>query len=144
MRPQRYVIYQDLVATSLPEDLVRDLPRLRFRLVSDHNEFCRRLHTELEKMLQIQVLPLFCETSEILGEEPKQFARDFDCMTLKPLSGRHQVWLDFRKPLNLGPDRCSKLFYAENREVLRPYRSGGRDPEDLEIYIQFLTEQLSG
>ncbi len=46
------------------------------------------------------------------------------------MSLKHQVWLDFRKPFNLRPDRCSKLFYAENRDILWPYRFMQRDPMD--------------
>jgi hypothetical protein len=144
MRPQRYVVYNRLIAKSLYDDLAPNLPGLRFRVFSDENAFCQRLHTEIERTLKIFVQPLFCETSERLGEEPKQFARDFDCITLKALSGKHQVWLDFGKPLNLSPDRCSKVFYAENREILRSFSFGGRDPEDLEEYIHSLTEQPSG
>ena len=53
----------------------------------------------------------------IAPDYPRQFASDFDCVTLAPVSGKHQIWLDFHKPLDLPPDRCSKLFYVENREA---------------------------
>jgi hypothetical protein len=141
MRPQRYVVYADMIANSLSEDLVPNLPGLRFRTPLDHNSFCRRLHTELDKVLGIQVEPFYCATSECLQECPLQLASNFDCITLAPVSGRHQVWLDFRKPLNLGPDRCSKLFYVENREALRAYCAGTQEPDDLEEYAQLLAEQ---
>jgi len=54
------------------------------------------------------------------------------------------MWLDFQKPLSLGPDRCSKLFYAENHHALRPYRAGRQEPDDLEMYQQFFREQEHG
>jgi hypothetical protein len=141
MRPQRYVAYDDLIDESLSEELVPNLPGLRFRTFSDHNSFCERLHADLEKTLGIKVQPLFCATSDRLHDYPRQFASNFDCITLSPVSGKHQVWLDFRKPLNLGPDRCSKLFYVENRDALRPYCAGTQEPEDLEDYVQVLAGQ---
>ncbi len=144
MRPERYVAYADLIDESLSEDLVRSLPGLRFRTFSDHNSFCQGLHAELDKELGIKVQPLFCATADRLGESPRQFARDFECITLDPVSGKHQIWLDFRKPLTLGPDRCSKLFYVENRDALRPYCAGTQEPDGLEEYLEFLAGQQSG
>jgi hypothetical protein len=140
IRPQRYVVYDDLIAESLSEDLVQNLPGLKFRTFSDHNSFCQWLHAELDKVLGIKVQPLFCETATRL-QDSQQFASHFDCITLSAVSGKHQMWLDFRKPLNLGPDRCSKLFYAENRDALRPYCAGTQEPDDLEAYMQFLAGQ---
>jgi hypothetical protein len=144
MRPQRYVAYADLMDESLIEELVPNLPGLRFRTFSDHNSFCQRLHAELDKQLGIKVQPLFCATADRLEDYPRQYAHNFDCITLSPVSGKHQVWLDFRKPLNLGADRCSKLFYVENRDALRPYGAGTQEPDDLEEYVQFLVRQQDG
>ena len=138
MRLQRYVVYVDLIAESLSEDLVPSLPGLKFRTFSDHNSFCQRLHADIEKTLGIKVQPLFCATADRLQDYPRQYASHFDCITLAPVSGKHQMWLDFRKPLNLGPDRCSKLFYVENRDALRPHCAGTQEPDDLETYIHFL------
>lgn len=144
MRRQRYDVYPELVAKSLSEDLVRNLPGFRFRVSSDHNSFCIRLHAELGTELGIKVQELFCATSDILQDDPRQFATEFDCITLAPLSGKHQIWLDFRKPNTLGFDRCSKLFYAENHDVLRPYCAGTQEPDDLDEYVQFLAVQQNG
>jgi len=141
MQPQRYVVYSDLVAESLFADIVTNLPRLKFRIFSDHNSFCERLHAELAKELEIKVQPLFCATSDRIEDYPRQFASNFDCITLTPLSVKHQVWLDFRKPLNLGPDRCSKLLYAENRDALRSFCAGTQEPDDLEEYTHFFAGQ---
>jgi hypothetical protein len=141
IRPERYVVYTDLISKSLSEDIVLNLPGLKFRTFSDHNNFCSRLHAELAKVLGIQVAPLFCETSDRIQDYPRQFASNFDCITLAPLSVKHQVWLDFRKPLNLGPDRCSKLLYIENRDVLRPVCAGTQEPDDLEQYASFLAKE---
>lgn len=144
MRRQRYVVYEELISEALSEDLAPNLPRLRFRTFSDHNSFCKWLHSELHKILDINVQPLVCSTSVDIQEDPRQFASHFDCLTLEPLSGRHQLWLDFRKPLNLGPDRCSKLFYVENHDRLRPFCAGTREPADLEEYGRFLAGRNHG
>jgi hypothetical protein len=141
MRPPRYVIYPGLISESLPDDLVVNLPGLKFRTFHDHDSFCQRLHGELEQRLGTPIEPSFCATSERIQEYPRRFAKYFDCITLAPLSVKHQVWLYFHKPLLLGPDRCSKLFFAENHEALRPFCAGTREPEDLAAYQQFLASQ---
>ncbi len=143
LRPQRYAIYPEMIADSLPEDIVPALRGLRFRTFSDHNSFSERLHAALQDELNLHVEPLFCATSVAMRDYPRQFANNFDCLTLEPLSGRHQVWLDFRKPMNLGPDRCSKLLYLENHDVLEPYRAGTREP-DLSAYEQFVGDHGHG
>ncbi|MGA2032581.1 MAG: hypothetical protein ABSG68_10010 [Thermoguttaceae bacterium] len=137
LRPQRYVVYPEMIADSLQEDIVPALRGLRFRTFSDHVSFCQRLHASLRDELGMEVQALFCVTSVAVNDYPRQFANNFDCLTLLPLSGRHQVWLDFHKPMNLAPDRCSKLFYFENHDFLEPYRAGNREP-DLAAYGQFI------
>lgn len=141
MQRSRYELGSEFAADSLSEDLVRHVPGLRFRTFGDHTAFCERLHAELAKAgVQIdQKDRLFCATSTKMGEDyPRRFAMHFDCLTLEPLSTKHSVWLDFRKPLSLPPDRCSKLFYAENRERLKPFVAGTSEPDDLGPYEQFL------
>lgn len=140
MRRQLYEAYSELMIKSFDEDLIRNLPGMKFRTFRDHNDFCEHLHRELQNELGIVATPLLCATSERLEENPKQFASNFDCLTLEPVSPKHQMWLDFpTKPLYLGPDRCSKLFYVEHREELRSFRAGSREPEYLDRYEQFLT-----
>jgi hypothetical protein len=144
LRPPRYIVYPELISEALADDLVANLPGLRFRTFSDHESFCLRLHEELRQRLGIAIEPLFCATSERIQEYPRRFAKHFDCITLAPLSVKHQLWLSFHKPLLLGPDRCSKLFYVENHEALRPYCAPDREPEELEAYQQFLAGQVHG
>jgi hypothetical protein len=138
MQPTRYVVGSEFVAEALSEDLTRYVPKLRFRTFGNHNSFCERLHVELQNAVGIKVTPLFCATSTRLGEYPRRYALYFDCLTLEPLSAGHSAWLDFRKPLNLGPDRCSRLFYVENRDALRTFTAGRAEPDRLEMYEQFL------
>ncbi|MCL4205669.1 MAG: hypothetical protein KJ000_24570 [Pirellulaceae bacterium] len=138
MRPQRYVVYADLIDRSLPRDIVSSLPSLEFVTFSNHDSFCKLVHAELRDNLGIQLEPLFCATSKLVQDDPPRYASYFDCLTLDPVCGKHQLWLDFRKPLELAADRCSKLLYAHNREELAPYCAGTREPDDLEWYESFL------
>jgi hypothetical protein len=138
MQRGRYEIGNAFVAESLPEDLARYVPGLRFRTFRDHTAFCERLHAELTNSVDLRIKGLFCATSERLREPRRRYAAYFDCLTLEPLSTEHSVWLDFQKPLNLPPDRCSKLFYVENREALRPSSAGTAEPDNLDEYEQFL------
>jgi hypothetical protein len=131
-----YQVYPGIIDESLLEDLTRTLPGLRFRTFGTHDFFCEFLHGELEATLKIDIEPLFCATSVRLGES-RSFAATWDSITIEPLSIRHQVWLDFHKPLSLTPDRCSKLLYAEHHEELRPYLAGRDEPRDLGIYYTF-------
>lgn len=138
LRRDRYELDTTFILEKLlHDDLIRSLPGMRFRTFGDHNGFCERLHAEFRK-LGVAVTPLFCATQDRLGEYPRRYAMYFDALTLEPLSAGHSVWLDFRKPLNLPPDRCSKLFYVENRDVLRPYVAGTGEPDGLVQYEQFL------
>lgn len=121
MLPSRYDVGDGFIADTMQNDLVRHLPGIRFRVFNDHTDFCRRLHAELQKTLSVTVEPLLCATSSALGEAPVRFASHFDCITLEPLSLYHSLWLNFRKPLNLPPDRCSKQYYAKNKGALSPF-----------------------
>jgi hypothetical protein len=56
------------------------------------------------------------------------FASDFDCITFEPIGLRHQVWLDFGKPINLSPDVCGIHTYARHSRLLRPFLMAGEEP----------------
>jgi hypothetical protein len=73
-----------------------------------------------------------------LGDYPRRYGYYFDCLTCDPLSAAHAVWLDFGKPLNLSPDRCSKLVFIRYAESLEKWVAGTRAPEDLERYEECL------
>jgi len=144
LRPQRYLPYDNMAATSLSEDIIPALPNLRFWTFASQNSFCTRLHADIVSALGFVVEPMFCDTSTRIQDYPRQYAKHFDCLTLAPLSVKHTVWLDFRKPLSLGPDRCSKLFYASHRDDLQPFCAGTSEPEDLDIYEQLIAGGQSG
>ena len=76
MQPQRYIVYPDLIAESLSEDLVSGLSGLRFRTFSDHNSFCERLHAELGRKRKDQdrrpvLAPRLIACRTIPGSTPK-------------------------------------------------------------------------
>ncbi len=144
MQASRYIVGSEFVAESLSEDLTRHVPGLRFRTFGDHTTFCERLHAELQEAIGLKVESLFCATSGRLEEYRHRFAAHFDCLTLDPLSTKHSAWLDFRKPLNLPPDRCSKLVYVENREVLKPFSAGSGEPDNLSEYERFVESAQHG
>ncbi len=137
MKLARYAIYAELISESLADDLVLHLGDLRHRTFGDHDSFCERLHEALLQELGIQIEPEYCVTSLRVNDQPPRFAQHVDCLTLDPVSVRHQIWLDFRKPLYLAPDCCSKLYFAQNQEVLRPYIAGAQEP-DIEDYLQLV------
>jgi len=144
-----YVVHLDLIDESLIDDCVTNLPGLRFRTFSDHESFCSRLHESLSECLNVpaerfRANSMWCATDQWLaenvddGDYPRRFAQHFDCITCEPLSLAHATWLDFDKPMSLGPDRCSKLTYVRHRDDLRAYCAGTAEPDDLERYEQAL------
>lgn len=145
LRPGQFLPYREMAFEDLAEEIIPTLPGLRFRTFSDHNGYCTRLQAELRGVLDgIEIEPLFCTTADTLEDYPRQFACYFDCVTLAPVSPKHQMWLDFRKPIALTPDRCSKLFYAENRDALQPFLAGTAEPADLDVYQAALEARRNG
>lgn len=134
---KKYAVYNGVIDKSLSEDLIRSLAGLRFRTFGNHSSFCKLLHAALNDALRITIEALFCATADQLGEE-RLYASTWDNITLKPLSVKHSVWLDFQKPVALAPDRCSKLFYAQHQEELRAYLAGREEPRDLADYDKFM------
>ena len=132
---KRYAVYRGITDESVSEDLVRTLPALRFRTFGTHDSFCEVLHGALHEALKLEIRPLFCATAKELSEQ--MYASTWDNITLLPLSVKHSLWLDFKKPLALSPDRCSKLFFARHYNELRPHLAGREEPRDLRYYIDF-------
>ena len=149
---KEYVEYDCLVEEGLSEDLVRSLPQLRFRTFSHQESFCEQLHGALGQVLGIsdaamQEGKLWCATDRVLnevglGDYPRRYCYHFECMTCEPLSVAHAVWLDFKKPLDVGPDRCSKLVFVRYREQLEVWAAGTRAPDDLERYEEYLEREM--
>jgi hypothetical protein len=135
---RKYDLYPNVIDKSLSDDLVRSLEGLRFRTFGTHNSYCTILHEALKNATGVTVKPWYCATSLKVEEYPRQFGSTIDSITLEGLSVKHSVWLDLGKPMRLAPDRCSKLFYAENRAKMKGMIAGTGEPEDLSIYLDWL------
>ena len=118
-----------VVNESLIRHFHEPFPDLQNRIFGDHNDYCSRLHQAISKDLDIEVAPLYCETSQHLRQDPVDYAYDYDCFTDSPIGLRYQVWLDFKKPINLRPDACSLKFYIEHEAELKPLVFAGHEPE---------------
>lgn len=115
----------DFSAQTVEESLIRDVrsyfPELQSRLFSDHDAWARAVHQAVESALGVAVEPIFCVTSCALGEDPPDYAHEFDIITGDPVGLRYTVWLDLGKPINLRPDVCATLTYAQHKAVMAPY-----------------------
>lgn len=145
---REYIEYGCLIDEGLSDDLVRAIPDLRFRTFYDHESFCERLHEGIRQALaipaeDIQAAKLWCATDQELSsmglsDYPRRYGYYFDCLTCDPISIAHAMWLDFEKPLNLAPDRCSKLIFVRYRGDLEDWVAGTRAPDDLDRYEECL------
>jgi len=135
---RNYVLYPGFVDDALADDLIRSLKGMRFRTFGSHNSFCEMLHAILRDSHSVEIETSPCTTSVELGEDPVQFASQFDSITLDPLCVRHMVWLDLGKPISLKPDRCSKLLVAKNRSELEGLLAGTGDADPMGIYGSLL------
>jgi hypothetical protein len=94
----------------------------------DHRDYCQQLHQEIERDLNVKVTPVYCVTSVAASETPVDYGHDFDCLTFQPIGIKYQVWLDFKKPMYLSPDRCGSAFYVQNESLLKKFKFPGDEP----------------
>ncbi len=97
------------------ENLVRFFPGLEKNVYGSQPDFCKALHQEIRNEYDLDVDPVFCETSELIDESP-EYAYEYDALTSKPVSIKYQLWMDLGKPISLKPDACSILTYHACRE----------------------------
>lgn len=105
----------------------------------DHEAFCERLHKSIEKEFKIDIDPVFCETATALKE--KAYAYGIDSITGHPFGLKRSVWLNLNKPLCVGYEACSLLFYCKNKDVLKQYKFTGEDP--LSSYDKKMIKKLT-
>jgi len=122
-------ISRQLIDNKTINDLYKWFPRLRHKTFSSHSSMCKALHEAIHQEYAIDVEVLYCTTSSIIEPDEPDLAMYFDAITLEPVGLRYEIWLDFRKPVNLKPDCCSLKFYARERSVLQPFVYKGNDPE---------------
>jgi len=121
-------IIPELINKYFDDEITQLFNELRFTTFANHTAFCTKIHEALSSRFGLKIEPLYCVTSEVLKEQPCDFAQVFDCITLNPVGMKYKVWLDFKKPMNLRPDYCSTLFYAQERVALEPFLAGTEKP----------------
>jgi len=138
---EQSLIVRDVTEQTVHEIFVRDMHKfftaLSYTVFSDHNDFCRNLHKAVQKDLGLRVKPVRCVASAAFGDDPPDYGYDFDCISSEPLGLRHQVWLDFGKPVNLKPDVCSEKLFLEEYETLSQFMLAGQE-------IEAVREQAAG
>jgi len=117
-----------LVDNEETSHLYKHFPDLRYKVFSSHSSMCKALHESMRSQYQIDVEVLHCVTSGQLTPDDPDLASAFDAITLDPVGLRHEVWLDFHKPVNLRPDCCSTMFYVQNEAELKPFVMRGSEP----------------
>lgn len=125
-----------LVDEVVLRDFRKLFPALQYTYIADHNERCRVYHEVIKDDLDIDVEPLWCITSQAMGEEPRWYAHEYDAITLEPVGLRWQVWLDVGKPINLYPDVCATKTFIEHRDLLESRLFGDQSPEVPEQLVQ--------
>ena len=110
-------IVPGLYPSSLLDDLHRKLPSMKKRLFNTETEFIACFHQAIAADLKLQVTTIYSEVSKLLNDKPHEAAREFDVITGEPLGNRHQIWLDFKKPLALRPEACSILTYTRYEDI---------------------------
>lgn len=109
--------YPGVFRRNILRDIHARIPELRHRIFPDYNTYILRLHEQFEN-LGIPLTSVRCSTSRALGDDPIDFAYDWDVLANQPMGLAHQVWLDTPKPLQLRPDACSWLTYVHHEELL--------------------------
>ena len=94
--------------------------RIIFR---DQPAYIDFVHREIQRIMDEVITCTQCPTSRVLGEHPIRPGHTIDCLTEEPepIGIGHAVFLDTRKPIQLAPDVCSWLTYAQFEEVLRDH-----------------------
>jgi hypothetical protein len=125
MLPREVLFGRSLVAANLDQILIQVLPALQSRIFGDHNDFCKRLHPALGGV-GIVVKPMYCVTSKELDPADPDYSYEYCMITDDPIGLRYNVWLDFKKPMNLAPDTCStKAYFDPGRHpLLSPFVMG--------------------
>jgi hypothetical protein len=108
------------IKTSFLDGLPRFFRSLAYTTFGDHDGYCRALHGELRRE-GVSIEAVTDPTPRALGEDGDDMTYQVDVITLKPMGIRDAVWVDFSKPLDLGPDHVSLLTLAHLEHALKPY-----------------------
>ena len=130
----RNPLFSDCVIDINFREVLKDSIReSKFRSFASHSGFCKWLHSRLGERLNRQIQPLLVADSRYPDES--DFAYSFDCITKAPLGLREQIWLNFKKPISLSPDKCAKDVYFHFKRYLKPFLLG-REPIERKIKMK--------
>lgn len=121
--------FQDVYRASLIADFHKRFPKLERMTFVSYSGFISYLHKEIKNSLNVSVNPLFCLTSQALGEEPLEYAYSFDSITNEPMGIGFNIWLETKKPIQLRPDLCSWITYVRFEEILKDHLLGQVDDQ---------------
>jgi hypothetical protein len=115
-----------IVHRSFLRDFHKGFDRLRRSLFANNSAFIQRIHREIREVLHVEVCATKDLTDEALGVEPSRPGYRIDCLTGEAIGLGREVYLETRKPIELAPDCCSWLTFANHESLLRPHMLGTR------------------
>ena len=77
--------FRGVYRAALISDFYKRLPGLAHTTFASYSGFVRRVHREIQSVLDVTVTPLFDPTSKVVGEDPPDFAYGFDSITNDPM-----------------------------------------------------------
>jgi hypothetical protein len=87
-------------------------PRLKRTIFQDHPAYIECVHREILDTLQIRIETTIDRADVKLGTNPPRPGYYVDFITGEPVGLGHEISLSTRKPLELAPDLCSWITYA--------------------------------
>jgi hypothetical protein len=110
--------FPNFFRSELVSEFHKRFPKLREKIFPSLAVYYDRLHTEIQRVLNVRVAPLKCPTARLFGED--DYATSLDAITAEAMSIRFKVFLDTKRPLQLRPDACSWLTYFRFESILQP------------------------
>lgn len=135
---------ENWIASPVSENMVRGKNFLknirqyfRYYCASNTEDDIEELHEDIRTRLGVDVEPVYCPVSMILGE--KKFGTVLDAITLEPIFSHHTVWMYTGKPLYISPDVCSLATYLRYESVLKGQVNERSIPEEIDPKLKSCT-----
>lgn len=130
-----------VVRKAFLRDFHKGFESLRRTIFASHSSYIRQIHHEISEQLGIRFETRFDCTDSILGETEPRSGYYVDCLTDEPVGLGREVFLEFKKPIELAPDCCSWLTFANHKNLILPYMLGNRPGLTQEIIDQLRSAQ---
>lgn len=125
-----------IVRRSFLRDFHKGFESTRRTIFANHPAYIYRVTTAIQSELGVSINPLRDLTDVKLETENPRPSYYIDDITNEPMGLGHEVFLDTGKPIELAPDACSWLTFANNEAILRPKLFGDRPGLTPEIIAQ--------